>query len=148
MKTKRVSRRHGRPLSYTPLVGANEVRSESQAQSQYTRTHARNAHARTCICKHHLLYITCCSSSSRECWNVEYYESLSLERYFMDYFDVNTFVDNLLNCWKCSNMHKTICATFCGKPVELLKVLKTVVKGSPESETRKSRHALRTAHRA
>jgi hypothetical protein len=32
--------------------------------------------------------------------------------------------------------------------LKVLKVLKTVIKDSPASETGKSRHALRTAHRA
>jgi hypothetical protein len=32
--------------------------------------------------------------------------------------------------------------------LKVLKVLKTVIKGSPASGTGKSRHALRTAHRA
>jgi hypothetical protein len=32
--------------------------------------------------------------------------------------------------------------------VKVLKVLKTVIKGSPASEPKKLRHALRTAHRA
>jgi hypothetical protein len=32
--------------------------------------------------------------------------------------------------------------------LKVLKALKTVIKGSPASEPKKSRHALRTAHRA
>jgi hypothetical protein len=32
--------------------------------------------------------------------------------------------------------------------LKVLKVLKTVIKGSPASETKELRHALRTAHRA
>ena len=42
-------------------------------------------------------------------------------------------------------MHKTLCATFCGKPVENVE---NAIKGRPASETEKLRHALRTAHRA
>nr|DAV60493.1 MAG TPA: hypothetical protein [Microviridae sp.] len=42
-------------------------------------------------------------------------------------------------------MHKNLCATFCGKHVE--SVEKTN-KGRPASEIERSRHALRTAHRA
>lgn len=95
---------------------------------QHARARAHNcAHARTIFI---ILLFTCCSRSSRECWNVEYYKFLSLERYSLVNFDVDTFVDNLLNCWKCSNMHKTICATFCGKLVESVKSVENAIRGS------------------
>jgi hypothetical protein len=45
-------------------------------------------------------------------------------------------------------MHKNLCATFCGKPVESVESVEKANKGRPASETKKSRHALRTAHRA
>lgn len=45
-------------------------------------------------------------------------------------------------------MHKNLCATFCGKPVESVESVEKANKGRPASETEKSRHALRTAHRA
>ena len=90
-----------------------------------TRAHII-AHARAWY--YYYLLLTCCSRNSKECWNVEYHEFLSLERYFMDYFNVNTFVDNLLNCWKYSKMHKTICATFCGKPVESVESVENAIR--------------------
>ena len=45
-------------------------------------------------------------------------------------------------------MHKNLCATFCGKPVETVESVENANKGRPASETGKSRHTLRTAHRA
>ena len=45
-------------------------------------------------------------------------------------------------------MHKNLCATFCGKPVETVETVEKANKGSPTNETGKLRHALRTAHRA
>jgi hypothetical protein len=45
-------------------------------------------------------------------------------------------------------VHKNLCATFCGKPVETVESVENANKGRPASETGKSRHALRTAHRA
>lgn len=45
-------------------------------------------------------------------------------------------------------MHKNLCATFCGKPVESVETVEKANKGSPASENEKLRHALRTAHRA
>ena len=45
-------------------------------------------------------------------------------------------------------MHKNLCATFCGKPVESVESVEKANKGSPASKTEKLRHALRTAHRA
>jgi hypothetical protein len=45
-------------------------------------------------------------------------------------------------------MHKNLCATFCGKPVETVETVEKANKGRPASETEKLRHALRTAHRA
>jgi hypothetical protein len=45
-------------------------------------------------------------------------------------------------------MYKNLCATFCGKPVESVENVEKGIKGRPASETGKSRHALRTAHRA
>ena len=45
-------------------------------------------------------------------------------------------------------MHKNICATFCGKPVETVESVEKANKGNPASETEKLRHALSTAHRA
>jgi hypothetical protein len=45
-------------------------------------------------------------------------------------------------------MHKNLCATFCGKPVESVESVEKVNKGNPAIGTEKLRHALRTAHRA
>jgi hypothetical protein len=45
-------------------------------------------------------------------------------------------------------MHKNLCATFCGKPVETVETVEKAIKGRPASETEKPRHALCTAHRA
>jgi hypothetical protein len=45
-------------------------------------------------------------------------------------------------------MHKNLCATFCGKPVESVESVEKENKGRPTSKTEKLRHALRTAHRA
>lgn len=91
---------YGRPLSSAPLVGATEVTKQTIGSITLTRTHARNAHARTCICKRHLLYTTCCSSSSRRCGKVENDNNSALSRENQEQLAVENYVEKLLTMLK------------------------------------------------
>ena len=82
-----------------------------------THTHTRNR-ARACVIFYCCLLLTCCSRNSRQCWNVEKHYFLTHHRKKSAQKNVKRFVEKLLNCWECSKLHKTFCASLCGKPVE------------------------------
>ena len=82
---------------------------------------------------------------------MEKLKSINLQRNNVKNKQISLLKTLLKTCWIVESV------AICTKPfvqlyvenlLKVLKVLKTVIKGSPASEAGKSRHALRTAHRA